>query len=137
MNNAFRGERYFLSNMYPCRIVLSGYEFTCAEAAFQACKDGSRVKEFAGLDGYAAKRLGRRVKLSPNWLDARVGYMKIIVREKFRQNPDLAAKLLATGEEELVEENTWGDTFWGRVNGKGLNTLGEILMEVREEMEQA
>lgn len=28
--------------------------------------------------------------------------------------------------------NTWGDQFWGTVNGKGANFLGHILMETRE-----
>lgn len=41
--------------------------------------------------------------------------------------------LLKTGDEELVEGNTWGDTFWGVCKGKGRNELGKILMKVREE----
>jgi predicted NAD-dependent protein-ADP-ribosyltransferase YbiA (DUF1768 family) len=31
----------------------------------------------------------------------------------------------------LVEGNNHGDTFWGRVDGKGYNMLGVILMELR------
>jgi len=45
---------------------------------------------------------------------------------------DLRAKLLATGNEELIEGNTWGDTFWGVCDGKGLNKLGQLLMVVRQ-----
>jgi len=56
------------------------------------------------------------------------------VRAKFEQNPDLAAKLIATGDEELVEGNTWGDTYWGVCRGVGQNKLGKILMNVRQEL---
>lgn len=38
-----------------------------------------------------------------------------------------------TGNRELIEENTWGDTFWGTVNGVGKNKLGLILMDVRRD----
>ena len=47
---------------------------------------------------------------------------------------DLAEKLLATGDEELVEGNDWNDRIWGKVNGQGENRLGIILMKVREEL---
>ena len=60
--------------------------------------------------------------------------MKEIIRRKFSQHPDLADKLVATGQKELQEGNNWGDTFWGISNGKGQNNLGIILMEVREEL---
>lgn len=39
------------------------------------------------------------------------------------QNEELKQKLLATGNEELVEGNNWGDTFWGMVNEVGENHL--------------
>lgn len=130
---AFTGELAFLSNMFPCELVLNGRHFTCAEAAFQGCKDPARIAEFEGIDGYAARRLGKKVRLADNWNVNRVKYMRIIVREKFRQNPKLMKKLLETGDMPLVEENSWGDRFWGTVNGAGENHLGKILMEIREE----
>jgi hypothetical protein len=42
--------------------------------------------------------------------------------------------LLATGDKELIEGNTWGDTFWGVCNGIGQNHLGKILMAKRTEL---
>ena len=33
--------------------------------------------------------------------------------------------------EELVEGNYWGDTFWGICNGEGTNWLGILLMAER------
>lgn len=44
--------------------------------------------------------------------------------------------LLATGSEELIQGNTWNDTFWGvnHQHPKGLNHLGRILMDVRSQL---
>jgi hypothetical protein len=61
--------------------------------------------------------------------------MTEIIRLKF-QNPGLKAKLLATGNQELIEGNTWGDCYWGVCEGNGQNHLGKILMQVREELLQ-
>ena len=44
----------------------------------------------------------------------------------------LADWLLETGDEELVEGNTWSDTTWGVCNGVGENKLGRLLMIVRD-----
>ncbi len=44
--------------------------------------------------------------------------------------------LVMTGVEELVEINTWNDTFWGVCNSEGSNFLGEILMKVRREINE-
>lgn len=133
MINLFRGEYAFLSNMYECKIVLGDVSYSCAEAAFQAVKlsDKSQRKMFSGLSGSTAKALGRRVQLRPDWNNIRVDVMRWIISEKFKQNPALKQKLLQTGSEDLVEGNTWNDTFWGVCNGKGHNWLGKILMEER------
>lgn len=60
--------------------------------------------------------------------------MKDILICKFKQNPDLAQKLIATGDSILVEANDWGDTYWGydTDNNYGKNRLGYILMEIRD-----
>ena len=78
-----------------------------------------------------AKKLGRRVELRPEWEYIKERVMFEIVLNKFNQNPQLAKMLLATGEEELVEGNTWGDRTWGVCDGVGQNRLGKILMKVR------
>jgi predicted NAD-dependent protein-ADP-ribosyltransferase YbiA (DUF1768 family) len=55
------------------------------------------------------------------------------LREKFKDEK-LKEMLLQTGEEELVESNTWGDIYWGVCNGKGQNNLGKLLMKIRSEI---
>ena len=126
----FRNEFYFLSNMYPCKIVYKDYVFNNAEAFFQACKDGASARKFVGIDGFTAKRLGRTVKLRPNWNEIRTRVMKRVLIEKFRQNPDLMEKLKSI-KGPIVEDNDWNDTFWGCCRGVGRNELGKILEEIR------
>ena len=130
-----RGEYFFLSNMYNSRIKLGSVTYENAEAAFQAIKleDKSARKQFEGLNGVQAKRLGRTVKLRSDWNEIRIDAMEFVVRQKFIQNYWLIDKLLATGDEEIVEDNDWYDTFWGRCNGVGENNLGRILMKLRKE----
>lgn len=57
--------------------------------------------------------------------------MKELIILKFT-NPKLKSALLNTKDAELIERNTWNDTYWGICNGIGENHLGKILMEVRE-----
>jgi predicted NAD-dependent protein-ADP-ribosyltransferase YbiA (DUF1768 family) len=57
--------------------------------------------------------------------------MREIVKAKFDQHADLRQKLIETGAALLVEGNQHNDRFWGRCEGKGLNVLGSILMELR------
>lgn len=136
--NLFRDEYEFLSNFYPCQIEYCGIYYQNAEAAFQAqkCQSEEEKLSFCGLTAAKAKRRGRQVLLRPDWETVKIGLMEEIVHEKFIQNPKLAEKLLATGNRQLVEGNTWGDTCWGvdTRTGQGANHLGRILMQVRTEL---
>jgi hypothetical protein len=146
---SFRGKYDFLSNMYESQtpFVFNNTEFTSAEAAFQGAKLAYRkhggygsdeMEEFASLSGYEAKKLGKQIDLDTRaWDRDRNNVMRNILIAKFSQDPDLEARLLATGDVELIEGNTWGDTYWGVSNGSGQNNLGKILMEVRSELAEA
>lgn len=60
--------------------------------------------------------------------------MRQAVRAKFTQHDDIRAILLATGDAKLVE-HTDNDAYWGDGgDGSGKNLLGQILMEVRDEL---
>ena len=132
--NIFRGDNFYLSNMYHCEVpmVINGktYLFSSAEAAFQAHKDVKRASEFVGISGKEAKRLGRRVNMRQDWERVKDDIMRACVRSKFENNPDLAKKLKNT-DGPIVENNTWGDRYWGICGGVGKNRLGQILMEER------
>ena len=138
----FHEEPYrFLSNFYEAAVTYGGLTYRCNEAAFQAqkCMTEEEKLPFAGYGPARSRTMGRRVKLRPDWGEVRLGIMEEIVRAKFTQHPELAAKLLATGERMLAEGNTWHDTFWGvdRRTGRGENHLGRILMKVRQELASA
>ena len=62
--------------------------------------------------------------------------MLMCLRLKFSEHPELLKKLLATGDAELIEANTWNDRVWGvdRETGRGQNLLGRALMQVRAEL---
>ncbi|WXW92709.1 hypothetical protein SEA_ENYGMA_262 [Streptomyces phage Enygma] len=139
----FVGDHYFLSNFYSAPVKLGNLTFKTNEAAFQAAKykvmKGTQQEQYAyiaailqcGTPG-ETKKLGKRVDIDlDKWEQIKVRCMREIVRAKFDQNEELKIKLMATGAGLLVEGNDWGDTFWGRCNGKGGNVLGSILMELR------
>ncbi len=136
----FRDDYFFLSNFYAAPVRYDGVLYQNNEAAFQAQKCVTREERaaFADLPPDAAKKLGRRVRLRPDWEDVKVGIMEQIVRAKFTQNRELGRLLLATGSGRLEEGNTWNDTFWGThlSNGKGENHLGIILIKIREELKK-
>jgi ribA/ribD-fused uncharacterized protein len=134
--NEFRGKYYFLSNFSPSKIELNGFVFDNGESAFHSFKDMSRQSEFVGLDPSKAKAKGRRVNLRQDWEQVKDNIMYDVVKAKFTQNEDLKEKLLATGDEYLIEGNTWFDVYWGVCNGKGNNMLGKILMMVRKELRE-
>lgn len=139
--NRFDGTEYaFLSNFYECPVRIcfpetgECFTFSTSEHAFQAAKCPTRAREFSGLTPGQAKRLGRQVDMRDDWEDVKDDVMYEVVLAKFTQNEELKDKLLATGDEELVEGNTWGDRYWGQVNGVGKNMLGKTLMRVRDEL---
>lgn len=132
--NEFRGKYFFLSNFYPAKVEYQGYRFENNEAAFQAAKCPERMLDFCGLTPNRAKHLGRRVPLRSDWELVKYDIMYEVCMAKFTQNPDLFSKLLATGNAELIEGNTWGDRVWGVCHGVGENHLGKILMRIRGEL---
>lgn len=134
--DSFAGKYFFLSNFSRSSIYYLGKSYPTVEHAFQASKtkDPDRRALIASATTPAeAKRLGRRVLLRPDWEEVKVPIMRQLLIEKFSPYhfPRLTEKLLATKPAILIEGNTWGDTFWGRVDGKGLNQLGTLLEDVR------
>lgn len=134
MIDTFKGDYFFLSNFYEAPVIFDGIRYCNNEAAFQAqkCINAEDRKAFSTMNPSEAKKAGRKVILRSDWEIVKVDLMYKIVKAKFAQNIDLALKLAATNNEELVEGNTWGDKIWGKVNGEGQNLLGKILMDIRD-----
>lgn len=132
----FTGEYEFLSNFYNHPIKFNGLKFQNAEAAYEAQRtdDINVRKRFCRLSGNKAKALGRRVEEREMWNYEKEEVMRQIIREKFKAHTELAQKLIDTGDEELINVNTWRDSYWGISNGSGKNKLGRILMQIRSEL---
>jgi ribA/ribD-fused uncharacterized protein len=132
----FKGEFEFLSNFFPVEIEMDGLLYPSVEHAYQAAKTLSPSDREAirmAKSAAVAKRLGKTLVLRPKWNDVRVKIMHSLLLKKFAHE-GLAKRLLATDGMEIVEGNTWGDTFWGVCNGVGDNTLGQLLELVREQI---
>ncbi|MGI9028306.1 MAG: NADAR family protein [Candidatus Saccharimonadales bacterium] len=141
----FRGVHYFLSNMYPVQggiEVGEGIIVPTTEHAYQAAKfDSTEIRKviLASEDGVSAKEMAQKyvemgVPKRSDWDEVKLGVMRDLVSRKFAPNSRVAHLLISTGDEELIEGNTWGDTFWGVSppgSGDGENWLGCILMETR------
>jgi len=125
-----------------------GHQYYSLEAYFQAAKyarrgDASILRKFTGqavTPGQAKSRGGRRGEPMTEqevkaWNSGRrVTVMKKGLQLKF-QDPELREKLLGTGCKVLIE-NTGRDTFWGATKKGGCNVLGQLLMQVRDEIRQ-
>ena len=131
----FRGEYRFLSNFAPVIVELDGHCYPSVEHAYQAAKSTSyrvRMNIRRAKTPSLAKRLGRLVRLRDNWDEIKLGIMRDLVTQKFRDS-FYAKQLIATGTTPIMEINNWGDDFWGvsSEGGPGENHLGRILMDIR------
>lgn len=130
---SFRGANGFLSNFHECKVKMpDGITYNSAEAAFQAQKteDMDERRKFASMSPREAKKRGKNIELREGWDSMRVDVMREVLAAKFA-NPELRRQLDSTAGRLLVEGNTWGDRFWGAVDGRGENVLGKLLMELR------
>jgi len=139
----FRGHYQFLSNSAPAPVSLEGVEYPTVEHAYQAAKTldpGERQTIRSAATPGLARKLSRNLTRRPDWEEVKVEVMKGLVWQKFHGHPDLRQLLLATGEAELVEGNTWHDNFWGKCHcsrcaaAPGENWLGRLLMKVRDRL---
>ncbi len=145
---AIRSFRHtFHSNFYGLKpdeerltIVFEDVEYPTVEHAYVAAKltDLALREEVRRLPkpGQAKSFLkDRGLAERPGWDGMKLAVMEDLVRQKFA-HPKLAAMLLATGNEALIEGTTW-DVFWGidERTGEGENHLGKIQMKIRAELQ--
>lgn len=130
----------------------SPVQFNCAEQAmmfmkaqfFNDTETGKKILE--AKSPKRQKELGRLVKNydESDWVSVREYISQEFLLRKFFQNPKLLRLLRDTGNKHLVEASPY-DAVWGikmgidkypaildRSNWKGLNLLGESLMQVRQ-----
>ena len=131
----FVGDYEFLSNFFPAKIEYEGLIYLNAESAFQAQKEKTKDlrKKYQNMNPMKAKELGETCDKRDGWEEIQDEVMYKIVKAKFSQQAPLRKKLLETEDWQLECNNEYGDIYWGTGNGHGLNKLGKILRQVREE----
>lgn len=134
------------SNLFRRDVEIEGVLYPTAEHAYQAGKARRpEVREWLlaaptpALLAMAAHGL-YQWDVVPDWARTKFDRMRAVLGAKFTQHADLRELLLSTGDARLVEAATVDNAvnrLWGEVNGRGQNTLGTMLMELRMELRKA
>lgn len=139
------GEYGGLSNMasiFPLEI--NGMKIKSSEALYQACKfpnnSDLQKKIITTNSPFTAKMYAKGKDTRPDWFDIRIQVMRWCLRVKLAQNYHSFGKLLAMTKDNNIIEYSDRDTFWGakKINEfelKGINALGRLLMELRQEVQ--
>jgi N-glycosidase YbiA len=127
----------FMSNYYKARFFIYGRWWPSVEHPYQAQKC-AKQEEFDAIwktvRSNDARGLGQKVEMRADWMEVRDEIMYECVLAKFLQHKDLREQLMATGDEELIEDSPV-DWHWGcGADGTGKNMLGKVLMRVRAEL---
>ncbi|MBI5044583.1 MAG: NADAR family protein [Candidatus Levybacteria bacterium] len=132
---------YFsFSNFSSHSIKIDGVLYPTVEHAFHAAKfDNEKIKEEIKSAGSPLKAFEIGKKYKPqrrsNWDETKVSVLQKIIAEKVKQHDEVRKALLATGNEEIIEDNPLDD-FWGNgKDGNGQNHMGKILMRIRNELQ--
>ena len=141
------GEFGGLSNMAPnYPLEINGIKIGTAEALYQACRfpDQPEIQTLIidQLSPMTAKMKSKRHRKSTrgDWDKVRVSIMRWCLRVKLAQNwSSFSTLLIKTGNRPIVEESR-KDDFWGakpQDDGTlvGMNVLGRLLMELRQQLE--
>lgn len=149
----FFNNRTPFSQWYPAKMVIDERTFTCAEQYMMFAKaetfvDTVTAEAIMATDvPWRQKMLGRSVKGFDEllWCSVRERVVKRGNRAKFSQHVQLRNALFATVGTTLVEASPQ-DCIWGiglsmedprkedPANWRGLNLLGNVLTELRDEM---
>lgn len=137
-----------LSNMAPgFPVRVNGVRILTVEALYQACRFPHRPevqrKIVEQTSPMTAKMVGKpfRDDSRPDWDRVRVKIMRWVLRLKLAMHwSKFSELLLSTGDRPIVEDSR-KDDFWGAIptDSKtlvGMNVLGRLLMELREEIKQ-
>ncbi|URC15161.1 NADAR superfamily protein [Paraglaciecola Antarctic GD virus 1] len=142
MIQRFDGQYSFLSNFAPCVIEYHDMLYDSVEHAYVASKTVDldlRLEIQSMSTAGKVKRFGRKLELRKGFDNLKYSIMTELIEKKFDQE-DYKYKLLATGDQEIYEGNTWGDKYWGVEFSEsgvitGFNNLGKIIMKKRLDMQ--
>ncbi len=140
-----------LGNMSPDPVTYRGKRFRTAEALFQSLRfeDEEVVEAIRSAHSpMTAKMIAKKHKSKMTILpqgEQDLENMRLVLRLKVEQNPEMRRILLATRDEQILEDctnrNRGSAQFWGAalVDGEwqGYNWLGRLWMEMRTEIQTA
>lgn len=159
-------DNYYLTCDYPLENKIRWFEhiFSSVEAAYKFHKYSNTLEfipaneqfqSFCIVEGKTAedirakeRELASDLRVNEEWDDVKYSIMYNAHKAKFEANPDLAKKLLDTGNKQIIAPsfpvdssgNPWGDTYWEMSFGEdltqvgGQNKIGEILMQIRNQI---
>jgi len=140
----------WLGNMSPFPVEHEGRTFRTTEALFQALRfddneviEAIRDQKSPMAAKMKAKKHRDRMVVVP-MSEADLDNMRLVLRLKLLQHPKLRDDLLATGDQEIVEDCTkrprGSGLFWGAAKANnqwlGENWLGRLWMGLRAELTQ-
>jgi ribA/ribD-fused uncharacterized protein len=142
----------WLGNMSPYPIEYEGKLYRTSEALFQALRfqgypevqEEIRAQRSPMSAKMVAKRHRHLLNRNPEWdeADDDIERMRLCLKLKLAQHPELIQMLIDTGDALIIEDCTarprGSAKFWGAVleDGQwvGRNVLGNLWMELREEL---
>ena len=140
-----------LGNMSPHRITYEGKRYKTAEALFQALRfEDEEIREAIRTSSspmtakWTATKYRTKMVVEPRSQQG-LENMRLVLRLKVDQNPEVRRILLATHGEEIIEDcskrRRGSGEFWGAafIDGewRGLNWLGKLLMELRTKIRES
>lgn len=129
------------SNFAPYGVAFEDRWWRTVEHYFQAMKfhDAGyreRIRNCGKPKDAKALGMTRKIPLRSDWEEVKDQIMLDAVRNKFKTHAHPRSLLVATGQSHIAE-NAPMDAYWGiGPDGCGLNRLGEILMQVRKELQE-
>ena len=136
-----------LSNMAPgFPIFVNGVRIRTSEALYQACRFPRRPDVQRQIVDDASPMTAKmrskpfRGDTRPDWEAVRVNVMRWCLRVKLSQNWETFGRLLtSTADMPIVEKKVRRPDFWGACEMPdgtlvGMNVLGRLLMELREQL---
>lgn len=119
--------------------MLEDKEWPTVEHYFQAMKfeaGNHQNKIILASSPKKARKLGRvrSEKIRNDWASTKTVFMTRAVYTKCKTHAEVAALLLSTGSNRLVENSQY-DYFWGcGRDRRGTNSYGQVLMNVRDKL---
>lgn len=140
----------WLGNMAPFPIIYQNEQWKTNEALFQAMRfNDVTIKQTirSQASPMAAKMKAKKAKDSMAIVPCSpqdVQNMKICLKLKFTQHASIRQQLIQTSDQTIIEDigKRRGERhlFWGAYHQDnqwvGINTMGQLLMELRDELQK-